>query len=386
MGRKVRRRRKRRKQQVQAPAARGVTLTNRGFLKSMTVTHREYIRDLVNILPGPNQISKVRIQPGDDVSFPWLSDIALRFESYVFTSLSLEYIPDVGTDTNGSIAICPDYDPADDNSSASRAKLFAFEDSVRGPLWNPMQCDCTRQNLRKRNTYFSARNGFKEGEGLYDTGNFWVSLNYEGDEPTIGELWVKYTIVLSTPQLEPEAVSRTEFRKEYLASEYDQPFKDLITTVNSPENGISVFNPNTIQFTNPGVYGILMHLAPALLSGAQRYFNDAWKNTPQLFQDNPADSALTISSHEVARKDSGVNDFADNEILIGYLTVDHNTTADRPLQFWWDGWSTDVNYPYSDAQVFISFVRTNEFVAISDCIRALPLADAPERPNPVRDH
>ena len=159
MGRKkgLRKRRKRTKKRnvksfsktnVQAPASMGVMLTNGGALRTMTLSHREYVKPIVVSAPGPNQVTRYRIQPGDLQHFPWLSEIALRFESYKFLELSLEYIPDVGTDTQGSIAICPDYDAADDNSGASKGKLLAFEDSVRGPLWNTLTCRCTTRIFR----------------------------------------------------------------------------------------------------------------------------------------------------------------------------------------------------------------------------------------------
>lgn len=365
MGRKRRNKRINKRQNVQAPAARGVILTNRGAMRSMTVTHREYVKALEVIDGGgPNQVSKVRIQPGDDDSFPWLSDIALRFESYKFTSLSLEYIPDVGTDTPGSVAICPDYDANDDNLLSSKAKLLAFEDTVRGPLWTTVECKCTRRNLNKRSTYYTAGHNFFVGNNLYDTGNFWISLNTDnnvGSRATVGELWMKYTIQLVTPQLEPDQTVGFRTGVLYDSDNWDTPFKGM-SSYDANDLDVSILDDNTIRFKKPGFYKLLLRVIQSLPDGGN-YFYAPWISAPTLIQDYGA-SATGRYVHGITEVEDGSKT---NEVMEYFIDASNQTTASNPLDWNLIGLASDDPWTptlgYDLALQIISMATGNEFMS-----------------------
>jgi hypothetical protein len=186
---------------TQAPAARGATLRNRGALKNLVISHREYIGEVVSDGSGSQRVV-YPINPGLSSSFPWLSAIAVRFETYMFSKLTFLYCSSVGTDTDGTVALCPDYDPDDDNESLTKASYMQFADSIRMPIWETKRMNCTPKNLRKRRTYFT-RSRAVQNRKDFDTCSLAI-LYTSSDTMTIGELWVEYTIHLETPQIQDE--------------------------------------------------------------------------------------------------------------------------------------------------------------------------------------
>jgi hypothetical protein len=192
------------------PVAQSCQVTNRGALKSLHLKHREFVTDLVqDDIGGTNQIRRIHIQPGLETTFPWLGQIAQRFETYRFQELRFRFIPSLGTQTNGSIALCPDYDAGDDNTEATKATLLAFEDSVRGPIWAELVLNCSGKNLTKSKEFYTRRGDLGPNLDIktYDTGALYITLNTSLDEDTVvGELWVEYAITFFTPQLETDPV------------------------------------------------------------------------------------------------------------------------------------------------------------------------------------
>ena len=119
---------------VTQPSAKSAVIRNTGALRTLRLRHREMIFDLEG-LHDPGIAAVLPLNPGLQTSFPWLSNIANNFETYKFNSLSVEFIPAVGTSTDGALSIAPDYDATDNDELLSKRTLLAFEDTVRGPLW-----------------------------------------------------------------------------------------------------------------------------------------------------------------------------------------------------------------------------------------------------------
>lgn len=188
-----------------APVATTSIIRNRGVAKSVRIRHKEFITDL-SIPDHSGVFSRYEINPGLEATFPWLSAIAQRFESYQFNTLLFHYVPSVPTSTAGSLIICPDYDAADINDGASKSELLSFEDSVRGAWWTQFTLRCSPQNLRKRKTYYVR--GQVLGADLdiktYDTLQLNLMKSGEVANDSGGELWVEYDVTLITPQRKPE--------------------------------------------------------------------------------------------------------------------------------------------------------------------------------------
>lgn len=186
---------------VQLPAAKTKQVRTNSRLRTLTLSHKEFVRDIYAPQDATNQIFS--INPGIKTSFPWLANIANNFETYRFTKLWFEYIPNVGTSTDGAITIAPDYDAADNNSDASKSTLFSFEDTLRSPLWATARMVCSPKNLQKQKNYFIRNSSLRTNLDIkmYDPLSLIVLVTGAKDV-TVGELWVHYTIVLETPQIE----------------------------------------------------------------------------------------------------------------------------------------------------------------------------------------
>ena len=95
------------------------SMTNKGA-RVITIKDRHFIGDVLkkgDIPAGKIQVDEFRLNPADATAFPWLSDIALHFESYVFKKLKFELKPNLPTSTAGNMLAVMDYDAADDPPS-----------------------------------------------------------------------------------------------------------------------------------------------------------------------------------------------------------------------------------------------------------------------------
>lgn len=240
------------------PVARSRRITNTGALKTLTIRHREFVKDVIATDVSP-AIVQMEVNPGIDESFPWLAGIATRFESYSYTDLAFEYVPVVGTITNGAVAIVPDYDAADDNSIATKSKLLSYEDCVRGPVWGPMTMRCSRSNLHKKKEFFVRHDPLRPNLDIktYDVLSLTTVVtgvdSAVSDPLIVGELWVNYNITFYTPQLEPEPPESARFLKTgYGVDQGEIPYANLVTDVNTV--GVTVDSGTNMNFTEPGKY------------------------------------------------------------------------------------------------------------------------------------
>lgn len=261
-----------------APAAVSSTLVNKGALRHLRVRHREFVRDVVLPADVNHHTEFLPVNPALHSSFPWLCSIANRFELYDFNKLAFEYIPTVGTSTDGAIAICPDYDPADDNSNISKAQLFSFQDSVRCSVWDTCKMVCSASNLRRRVNLFTRTGDLETTPGstgldlkLYDSLQLGLSITAPVDTSArmFGELWVSYDITFHIPQMEDYVPVKCEGT---VAPSDGNPIADFdlsgvyqmvnpLADGNGPVEISSV--ENTIEFFFPGLYQVLLHQAGA---------------------------------------------------------------------------------------------------------------------------
>jgi hypothetical protein len=245
-------------QNTTQPSARTTIVTNRGVLREMRIQHREFVTD-IDAPDGAGIFQKFEVNPGLEDFFPWLSAVAQRFESYYFHSFKLIYVPSVSTGTNGSIAICPDYDAADDNSLASKSELMSFEDSVRGSWWSNFTMTSTPRNLRKSRTYYIRGQALNPDLDvkMYDTLQVNLIKACDQEIAGAGELWVEYDIQLITPQkkheAEPLQVKRTE--GETQITNGGRTISDVIRNIMNV--GItSASGGDELAVTTPGVYHV----------------------------------------------------------------------------------------------------------------------------------
>lgn len=172
------------------------------------IVHREYLGEVS--LESTFKSTRYAINPGLPQSFPWLSSIAQRYESYRFEALRFCYETSSPSSQKGTVLLVPDYDSLD-AAPVSKVQALAYRNSARAQPWLSFCQTSSREDLSKRNTYYVRRGTPPSGSDLrlYDTGNLFLCVQGDADVASVGELWVEYDVKLMTPQLEDSAVSAT---------------------------------------------------------------------------------------------------------------------------------------------------------------------------------
>lgn len=171
------------------------------------IRHREYLQDITANGSGPPTTfsdTQVSINPGVSSSFPWLSAIAQRFESYQFKRLRFDYETEAPSSLGGTVILAVDYD-ASDPAPLSKQQALAFRNSVRAPAWKECSHDSSIEDLSKQKSYFvrSAAPPASADIKLYDVGTLNViTQGVSTASATCGELYVDYEVLLMTPVLE----------------------------------------------------------------------------------------------------------------------------------------------------------------------------------------
>ncbi len=170
------------------------------------VRHREYIFDIRSstsaFTVSANNITA--INPGLPTSFPWLSAIASRYESYRFNKLSFEYIPEASSLQTGFVALLPDYDPSDP-APTTKAQALQYEGAVKCAPWQDAAHHARLEDIHKRQSFFYRSSALTAAQSLslYDTGNLFVAVgNNVTTGDVLGGLWCSYECCLYTPQLQ----------------------------------------------------------------------------------------------------------------------------------------------------------------------------------------
>lgn len=167
------------------------------------VQHREYIGDVVSGAAFPafsNQL--YRVNPGNIVTFPWLSTIAQNFEQwephgivFTFKSTSSDYAGG-SSQALGTIIMASEYDL---NDPAYTTKLementeFACSAKTSASLMHPIECAPTERQVRVLKV--SSTTSTVDNQQWYDLCSFQIATQgLTANSVNIGELWVTYDI------------------------------------------------------------------------------------------------------------------------------------------------------------------------------------------------
>ena len=171
------------------------------------IRHREYIADVL----GSVAFAAVSypVNPGLPTTFPWLSTMAVLFESFIFKGLRFIIETQKSASTNGTVMMSIDFDAAD-AVPASKQQLMTYNGAVRSAVWQECVYRSAPQNLVKfgpRKFVRSAALAANLDIKTYDVGTLFVATQGCVDTSAIGELYVEYDIELETPQqLAPSAL------------------------------------------------------------------------------------------------------------------------------------------------------------------------------------
>jgi len=202
-----------------APVAMGkVSRTGKPDLRSLRngdcrIKHREYIQDVVAATGNPSafSVSLLAINPGQSAVFPWLSQVAQRFESYKFDMLKFCYETEAPSSLGGTLVLAVDYD-ASDPAPTNKQQALAYRGSVRSPPWEACCHTSLKEDLSKLKSHFVRPGAIPPSTDikLYDVGNLDViTQGVTTSGAACGELYVEYDVLLMTPVLEPLVTAGT---------------------------------------------------------------------------------------------------------------------------------------------------------------------------------
>jgi len=180
---------------------------------SLTVRHREYINpvDLNNALLerttaigntyAKREPFRYNINPADGATFPWLSNVAARFEKYKFKSLTFSYQPTCPTTTAGGIGLAIIYDAADDIPN-NRTELFNAESCVRAAVYDSLTLPCKKIHLNKLLHTRDLHHGLVDANELRtsDVGYMIAAVYNISSDIQFGDLYVSYEVEFSGPK------------------------------------------------------------------------------------------------------------------------------------------------------------------------------------------
>lgn len=168
------------------------------------VSHREFIADVTRTTNNFT-LDSYSINPGLAGTFPWLAQVASRFESYTFDRLDFIFEPMVATTQPGSIMMAIDFD-ASDTPPGNKTTLMAMQGAMRSAPWQAYRMSASAIDRRKMVPERYTRSGAPAtGSDIktLDVGNLFVSTVGTGTTTVLlGEIHVEYTVRLRTPQIQ----------------------------------------------------------------------------------------------------------------------------------------------------------------------------------------
>ncbi len=226
------------------------------------IVHREYITDIAGSVAFTT--NQFQINPGVTGVFPWLSAIAVRYESYLFEKLRFCFETESATSATGTVLLAIDYD-ASDSAPESKTQAMSYRSSVRSPPWSDSCLDSLREDLTKRKSYY-VRNGSlasNQDIKLYDVGNLFVCLQGQAGTTTVGELYVEYDVRLMTPQINAPSFGEALYGT-FAGTSNASPFGSVASSGNLPVGYVSTGSTTsvtTFTFTQPwaGLVGIALN-------------------------------------------------------------------------------------------------------------------------------
>jgi hypothetical protein len=228
-------------------------VANRPTINGTTISHREYIMDVVTSdTPGEFKSYTFDINPGLGSTFEWLSQVAVNYEEYViegilfvFRSMSADALNSTNT-ALGSVIMATQYNTYQSpfgNKAEMENHAYAMSCKPSEDMVHPIECDPHQSSIT---TFFVRGGSPPEGADrrLYDLGRVEIgTVGFQGAGVNIGELHVTYQVSLMKPRL-------------YVAIQQSLPFYH-ITQFGGNWDGTSPMGalnpPNTTSSTNMDV-------------------------------------------------------------------------------------------------------------------------------------
>lgn len=247
------------------------------------IRHSEFVKDLSS--SSGFSVGWFGINPGDEDTFPWLSQVAQRFEKYHFTSLEFEYRSRSSTSQTGSIILMIDYDASDD-IPVDKQEMLATT-SVDAAPWMHFSLKADAFDLHNMGNYLFVRSKAQYADiageiNVYDAGSFYVAHKDNNVSfPNLGELWVHYDVLFCVPQIN-SVVEMGYSRLGTLVNSKSHPFTNGTGTQTIQQAILDPFvdqlgSSDRIRFSQLGHYLVEMvargNIGPFLTTDMARAFN-----------------------------------------------------------------------------------------------------------------
>jgi len=235
---------KNQKHSGQVGVAKGVTTGNRRARMyqegdAYVVEHEEYVADVYSDMANVFAYEVYELNPGNGVTFPWLANIANRYEECEFEYLNPKYETAAPTTASGKVLLAIDFDPADDTDLGTKEELMNDDRTKSAPVWQTFTQTVNRDKLRKR-LYIRQDGGSPEDSAdkrLQDVGNLFVGTTATslGAAAMLGELWLCYKVRFFTPVLHTPIgmTSVSSFEDAFTGT---TARTDLLNGINIPAN------------------------------------------------------------------------------------------------------------------------------------------------------
>lgn len=189
--------------------------------KEFVVRHREYIGDLYSGVagapgaaqPSPFTLVSYPINPGLNQTFPWLTNVASRFEEYSIEGMMFEYkslYSDAVVQTGGSLGaviLATEYNAAKPNfASKIEMENYEFAQSSKPSVSMAHPIECSPHQTPLNELYIRQPTTDLDGQDIktYDLGKFQIAsqgIPVSGSSVSLGEIWVTYQIRLFKPRV-----------------------------------------------------------------------------------------------------------------------------------------------------------------------------------------
>ncbi|QMW68697.1 capsid protein [Crucivirus-183] len=221
--------------------------------------HREFLQDIVTGPAGIFTNQSFRINPGDPTTFPWLSTIARCFEEYQIRGMLFEFKSTSGnalTSTNtalGSVIMATQYDSAK-NAFTTKSEMENHEYSASAKqsesMMHAIEC-APRLSVLPQLYVRSGATPAGTDPRLYDFGLFQIATDgQQGNNVTIGELWVTYEVEFYKAQLSPASFTSPAADHYRMSGDYDATHALSLSPSKQPGSnaGTEIVDGNILAF------------------------------------------------------------------------------------------------------------------------------------------
>lgn len=174
--------------------------------RTCRVSEDEYIAEINGSVAFAT--TSYAVNPGQALTFPWLSKQAAQWEKYRFESLEFYYKPEVSAyaanGQTGKIILSLDYDAADP-PPANKTQCEDTDPHVDAMPYERILLRASPREMFQNSDAKYVRPGNLPGGAdikTYDVGNLAVSTIGNASTASVGELHVRYTVVFDVPVLE----------------------------------------------------------------------------------------------------------------------------------------------------------------------------------------